>query len=83
MEQHAQTEPRHDRLVRAKELKLRLGIASDTTLWRWIQQGKIPSPKYLNKNRVWREADLYTALLDLISNEAPSTVLSEKESDNA
>jgi len=50
--------------VRATSLRKRWDI-SNMTLWRWIQAGKLPQPKYINGKRVWLQSDIEQAEIDL------------------
>lgn len=50
----AQTE----RFVRKKRLAQILGV-SQTTIWRWVKEGKLPQGILLSKHcRVWRMSDV-------------------------
>ena len=41
-----------DRLLKSDEFRENLGGISTVTLWRWIQQGKVPQPIKLSKNGI-------------------------------
>jgi predicted DNA-binding transcriptional regulator AlpA len=47
-----------------KKVSVKLGDASDTTIWRWVQSGRIPKPRQIGPNRVaWFEHELDEAIL--------------------
>lgn len=48
------------RIIRAAQVAERLGI-SRTTVWRWVQEGRLPQPTRYGRNTTgWREADINT-----------------------
>jgi len=58
--------------VRAPSLRKRLGGISDMTLWRWLQAGKIPQPKYMNGKRVWLQSEIEQAEQKMFADETGS-----------
>lgn len=63
-----------DRLLRATDLQTRFGLKNgySATLWRWVRDGKLPAPQYLNGQRVWRAGDVLEAEKRLLKKEGPS-----------
>ena len=57
--------------VRAPSLLKRWDI-SDMTLWRWLQAGKLPQPKYINGKRVWLQSEIEQAEESLLSDATDS-----------
>lgn len=57
-----------DRFLRAKDVRQRYSI-SDPTLHRWTKSGKLPTPEYLNSQRVWRESVLLAAEKKMLASE--------------
>ena len=57
------------KLYRSRHLRERYGV-SDTTLWRWQRAGKLPTPKFINGQRVWTAEQLEEADAGLMSVEA-------------
>ena len=49
-----------ERFLRAKDIRSRYSI-SDPTLHRWTKSGKLPTPEYLNGQRVWRQSVIEAA----------------------
>lgn len=42
-----------------KEVRKAVGNVSDTTIWRWVQQGIFPSPRRVGPNRLgWLSNDI-------------------------
>lgn len=63
-----------ERLLRATDLQIHFGLKNgySATLWRWVRDGKLPPPLYLNRQRVWRASDILEAEKRLLKKEGPS-----------
>lgn len=49
----------HRRILRADEVARRLGGVHRTTLWRWVQEGRLPAPtRYGRGVTGWLEEDI-------------------------
>jgi predicted DNA-binding transcriptional regulator AlpA len=59
-----------NRWVRAPEIQAHFGLTQggSATLWRWVKQGKLPQPHYLNRQRVWRAAEVAAAEEKLLAS---------------
>ncbi len=63
------------RIVRSKELCVRLGGISRVNLWRWERQGRIPKKRRIGPNICgWLESEVedWFASTDLVGQDAPS-----------
>lgn len=56
-----------DRFLRSSDIKTRYSI-SNPTLHRWIRAGKLPKPKYLNRQMVWRQSAIEVAEKNMLSS---------------
>jgi predicted DNA-binding transcriptional regulator AlpA len=58
-----------NRWVRAPEIQHHFGLSTgySATLWRWVRDGKLPQPQYLNGKRVWRAGDILEAEKNLLA----------------
>lgn len=62
------------RWLRATDLQTHFGLKNgySATLWRWVRDGKLPPPQYLNGQRVWRASDILEAEKRMLEKQGPA-----------
>ena len=57
--------PRHLKFISFYELRLKLGGRGRTTVYRDVENGRIPKPVKIGSRLYWNEADVDAAIADL------------------
>lgn len=66
-EEQMREDIRQDHYVRSADVAARFSI-NKSTIWRWIESGKLPKPFYLNGSRVWLNSAILEAEKKIVSD---------------